>query len=213
MIVPTRYQLDLLGEAVKYLKEEDYAPYLKLKHLLAEKPSGFRLEFRRTFESYYVMGAAGLTEDFKNRFFELLFALAIRDDDPYTSLLKDLYEYPRRQGDKSLQCSFVSKLVAVHDESRPILDKHVSNFFGIKIPSTGGVDFKISVFVACIGLLRKIYQGWAEDSQFNEILSRLKLRHPRLVNCDTCRVADLLVWTVGREALWDSPAMSRGNKK
>ncbi len=212
MIEPTKYQLDLLREAVKYLKENEYIPYLKLKRLLAEKPPGFEVEFRQTFESYYVMGAAGLTQAFKKRFFDLLFTLTICDDDPYTRLLEDLYKYPSLKGANTLQCSFVSKMVAVHDESRPILDKHVSSFFGIAVPLNGNLEFRISVFVTCMGFLRQIYQAWAELPAVDEILSRFKQKHPGLKDCNTCRLIDLLVWTVGRKQLWDSPYMKRESK-
>ncbi len=202
MRAPNRYQLTLLVEAIKHLKEENISPYLKLKRILAEKPVGFETAFRQTFESYYGLNAGGVTRAFKDRYFNLLFGLEIQDDDdPYTPILIELYQIPRRKGDKALQCSFVSKLVAIHDESHPIFDRHVSDFFGITVPSNGSVDFRVAGFLANLKYLRKTYESWSEDSEFQKVLLVVKQRHPYLNDCTTSRIADFLVWTVGRKKL------------
>ena len=206
MSAPNRYQLDLLGKAVAHLRQEEFAPYLRLKHLLSERPSGFQVEFRRTFANYYGLQHGGLADAFKDRYFELLFELKLQDvADPYTPILKELYEIPRRLGDKALQCSFVSKLVAVHDESRPIYDRHVSNFFGIVVPPVGDVDFRIAGFLTNLHWLRETYQRWSQDSQFQGILQSVQQKHPALQDCAMTRLADFLVWTVGRKKLWKYP--------
>ena len=144
-----KHQLNLLDVAIAYLREENFSPYLMLKCLLAEKPRGFQADFRQIFENYYGLNAGGVTDAFKDRYFDLLFSLEFQDDvEPYTPILKELYEIPRRKGDKGLQCSFVSKMVAIHDEAYPIFDRHVRDFFGISVPSNGSVDFRIAGFVA-----------------------------------------------------------------
>jgi hypothetical protein len=207
MSEPNKYQLILLREATMHLEETNVSPYLTLRYLLTKKPAGFQAEFRRIFESYYGLNSGGLTEAFKNRYFDLLFGLEIQDhDDPHTRILAELYEIPRRKGDKALQCSFVSKLVAIHDESYPIFDRHVSDFFGISVPSNWSLDFRIAGFMENLKHLRNTYQCWSEDSEFQKILLTLKQRHPYLNGCTTPRIADFLVWTVGHNKLGSTPA-------
>ena len=207
MSAPNRYQLILLGEAAVHLKEENISPYLELKRLLTNKPSGYQREFRRIFESYYGLNAGGVTDAFKDRYFELLFGLKIQDhDDPHSPILMELYEIPRRKGDKALQCSFVSKLVAIHDESYPIFDRHVSDFFGITAPSNGSIDFRIAGFIANLKYLRKTYQSWSEDASCQKILLAVKQRRPYLKDCTAPRIADFLVWAVGSNKLGSTPA-------
>jgi hypothetical protein len=199
---PNRYQLALLSEAIAHLKDSDILPYLKLKRMLTDQPVGFQPEFRQTFERYYGLNAAGVSDAFKRRYFELLFDLKLKEDgDPYTSILKELYSVLRRKEDKALQCSFVSKLVAIHDETRPIFDRHVSHFFGITVPSNGWVDFRIAGFVANLMWLRETYQHWSGDERFIDILSAVKHKHPSLKDCAGARVTDFLIWTVGRKKL------------
>jgi len=203
---PNKYQMGLLGVAITHLREADFSRYLKLKLLLAEKPRGFKTDFRQAFGIYYGLNAGGVTEAFKDRYFDLLFSLKLQDDgDPYTPILRELYEIPRRKKDKALQCSFVSKLVAIHDEASPIFDRHVSDFFGITVPTRGSVDFRIAGFVANLQWLRQTYHRWSEDSQFQKILLTVKQKHPSLKGCANPRVADFLVWTVGRKKLWSNP--------
>lgn len=207
MNAPNGYQLILLGEATKRLEETNVSPYLMLKNLLIKKPAGFQADFRRIFESYYGLNAGGVTDAFKDRYFELLFGLEIQGhDDPHAPILMELYEIPRRKGDKALQCSFVSKLVAVHDESYPIFDRHVSDFFGISVPSNGSVDFRVAGFLANLRYLRETYECWSKDSEFQKVLSTVRQRHPCLKGCTAPRIADFLVWTVGHNKLGSTPA-------
>jgi len=145
MNAPSPHQLRLLSEALAYLRYADYAPYLTLKRLFLARQDGYQALFCREFARFYGLNAGGVTEAFKKRYFELLFGLRIQEGvDPYTPILTELYEIPRRQGDKALQCSFVSKLVAMHDETRPLYDRHVSAFFGITVPPNASVEVRIS---------------------------------------------------------------------
>ena|SRR5688572_5575283 len=208
MTGPNKYQLSLLRLAVSHLKESDYLPYFNLKRLLAARPAGFKAEFRRIFEHYYGLNTGGLTDTCKVRYFELLFALVLHEGvDPYTRILKELYGIPRRKLDNALQCSFISKLVAIHDEAYPIFDRHVSEFFGITVPTNGSIDFRIAGFVANLEWLRETYQHWSKDSQFQNIVLTVKQEHPSLKCCANPRIADFLVWTVGRNNLGHSLIM------
>jgi hypothetical protein len=77
----------------------------------------------------------------------------------------------------------------------------VSDFFGITVPSNGWVDFRIAGFVTNLMWLRETYQRWSGDKHFMEILSAVKQKHPSLQNCAGARVADFLIWVVGRKKL------------
>ena len=199
---PNDSQLSLLRSAIAHLDERDYSRYLELRQLLAVRPRGFEAKFRRIFQHYFALNSSGLTEAFKDIYFERLFAFEVGGcSDPYTPLLRELYSYPRRQGDRSLQASFVSKLVAIHDENRPIFDRHVGAFFGLSVPSCGGIDFRIAGFVENLRRLEQSYHSWSEDSRFRVVLADLCASHPRLAACSSVRLADILVWTVGRRDL------------
>jgi hypothetical protein len=145
------------------------------------------------------LNIGGLTTDWKNRFFELLFNCETHKVlDPYTPILTELYNFPRLKGDHILAFSFVSKLVAIHDESRPIFDAHVSNFFGLRAPSIGPTEHRISGFLANLNYIQKTYEAWSIDHRFTPLLKNLTARYSDLSTCHHSRLCDFLVWTIGR---------------
>ena len=54
--------------------QADYRTYLELKELLPDANPEARARFRALFAHYYNLNTGGLTPEFKDRFFEILFA-------------------------------------------------------------------------------------------------------------------------------------------
>lgn len=199
-------QIVILREAATHLSALDVAPYFRLKQLLHSQKEHDRLTFRTTFAKFYGLNAGGLSETLKNRYFERLFSLrlTLNHEPPYAELLQELYEFKRRKGDQVLGVSFVSKLVAMHDESRPLYDRHVRNFFGLSKPGLGSVEFQIAGFIYNLGIIRNHYQTWGTEPDFNHLLKPLLERIPPLKHCHLNRLCDFLVWTAGRKKLGNS---------
>src|SRR5579872_6017090 len=131
-------QLQLLAKASRAIHPAQFDEYFELRRLLGTRTPTARREFQTRFTTYYRLNNAGLTERFKRQYFKHLFSFEPQgQEDPHSPILIALYKIPRRQGDHSLQASFVSKLVAIHDESWPLYDAHVSKFFGMSPPALG----------------------------------------------------------------------------
>lgn len=191
----------LLAAADSKIATQQFAEYFALRQLLADPRPKAREQFATRFASYYRLRSAGLTAEFIQLYFKRLFECSpVGVADPYTELLRELYDFPRRQGDRALQSSFVSKLVAVHDESRPIYDSHVANFFGMNVPRVGSVSFRIAVFVRNLARIQVDYESWARDPRFRRIGRAFFAKHPG-VNCHPTRICDFLVWTIGANDL------------
>jgi len=202
MSSPSALQLDLLSQASRCVAEGDVAAYQEVKRLFAARGEAGRIAFRRAFERYYGLHAGGVTQSWRDRYFELLFGLHIQEGvDPYTPILRSLYAIPRHKGDQALQFSFVSKMVAIHDESYPLYDRYVRGFFGIEPPSIGGTDFRIAGFVAHMQWLRQTYRAWAHDTTFRQVIVSLRERYPCLQTASVSRLADMLVWAAGKFGL------------
>jgi hypothetical protein len=196
------FQWNLLEQAANAVEPGAFEGYFELKRLLASNRPSDKQRFEGRFSSYYRLHIGGLTEAFKKRYFEHLHSCRpIGKKDPYTALLMDLYQIQRRQGGHSIQASFVSKLVSIHDESRPIYDRHVSNFFGVGVPALGPPEFRMAGFVWNLALIQSQYEGWAVDKRFRGIRKTLIQRQPQLEGCHSSRLCDLLVWTVGSKGL------------
>ena len=196
---PNRHQLNILSQAVAHVAQGDVDKYMELKELFRTKDGAKQAKFRSAFERYYGLYSGGVTSAWRDRFFQLLYELELRDRvDPYTPILRALYEIPRHKGDRELHFSFTSKLVAIHDESYPLYDRHVSAFFGIVPPSLGGVDFRIAGFVSHMRWLRQTYSAWERDDAFLQVVGCLRDRYPCLQVIATPRLADMLVWAAGK---------------
>lgn len=86
----------------------------ELKALLKDSDPSARVRFRLLFIKFYALNTGGLTEEFKEALFEILFngevLVGCRSDFP--SLLGQLSEIKRKQGDLCHALLFESKLVA-----------------------------------------------------------------------------------------------------
>jgi len=200
-------QLDLVSQAAQRLAESDIEPYFALREMLARNEKRECRLFREQFAKYYGLNAAGVTDTFKTRYFELLFDLKLHPDipPPYEQLLLELHPIKRRKGDNVLAASFVSKLVAMHDESRPLFDRHVSHFFGLYVPSAGPLEFRIAGFVSNLDTIRGYYLAWSKEPEFRSVIAALKNKIPSLESCRDVRICDFLVWTVGRQRIGAPP--------
>lgn len=200
----TDNHLAALDKAESLLSHSNFCPYLELKELLPDTSVLARRRFRVLYTQYYGLNAGGLTDNFKTSYFHLLFeGVSPTNRSPnYATLLNDLYEIPRKKGDKALQLSFVSKLVAMHDEARPIYDRHVLSFFGKKAPAASKPrKDRIDWYVSFLDDVAEDYAQWANDSDVKDILNRLKTRDSRLCKCHVVRLLDFLVWKVGNQKL------------
>jgi hypothetical protein len=191
-----KVQVERLKKVCEKITEKDVDPYCRLRAWLFDHSK--RKDFEKLFKQYYGLDAGGMTAKWKEEYFRSLFSMDISViADPYTLVLKELYQYKRIKGDNVLAFSFVSKLVSIHDENRPIYDKHVSAFFGVTPPSTGSNDFRIEGFLRSLRIVREQYTEWSSNQDYVDILIRLREMFPQLVHCQNGRLFDFLVWGVG----------------
>jgi hypothetical protein len=141
-----------------------------------------------------------------------LFSLAIffsreMPNEPHRVALEKLLPIERIKGDKALQFSFVSKLVAIHDEQQPIFDRYIGFFFGIGPPSLMLLpEFRIMGFLQNLAEIRRRYEAWSKDKMFTEVLCDLRRKIPDLADCHEVRICDFLVWSVGKK--YSRPAIA-----
>lgn len=195
--------LAAFDEAETLMFHSDFCPYFELKEMLSSGTPLARRRFEILFTSYYRLNVGGLTDDFKRQYFRLLFEAAKQATRPdFSSIVLELAAFPNRKGHRSLQFSFVSKLVAMHDELSPIYDRHVRAFFAPAFPSNTDHDFaRTEIMRQFLAHVERQYCMWATDARVTIILDRLKERDARLRDCHPVRLLDFLVWKVGNQKL------------
>lgn len=199
-----RSQVRVLERSARALAAAEVAPYFALKAQLSRQPLPNRQKFEKDYCRFYGLNVAGLTDRFLRTYFDTLYAAtpASAGWPDYPGLLQALHAIPNRKGKESLQSSFVSKLVASKDETQPLYDRHVANFFGLFVPGTGSVVFRAQLLVSHLELIKQTYLAWADD-ELAPTLERLRKRIPELAGCDDVRVFDFLVWRAGNKKLTD----------
>ena len=193
-----------LETAETLIFHSDFCPYLELKDLLADANPLSRNRFRSLFTRYYGLNVGGLTDEFKDRFFEILFSdkVIVNGQCEFSTILTILSGMKRKKQDFAMPFSFVSKLVAMHSESSPIYDRHVIAFFREKVPAASVIKKqRIQWFIGFLDHVSGSYEAWAQDDRIRPVLKRLKARDSRLKKCDEVRLVDFLVWKVGNQKL------------
>ena len=74
--------------------------------------------FQFVFRSYYRLDNAGLTSNFKTKYFELM----EKNEVNLKEILSELYEFETLRNKKTIQFSFATKLLHTIDASNPIFD-------------------------------------------------------------------------------------------
>ncbi|MFO7698849.1 MAG: hypothetical protein R6X16_17080 [Anaerolineae bacterium] len=192
-------QLGIICRAMPLVEARSVDRYLELRRLVNDASEESRARFESGFASFYALNAAFPTEAFRRRYFDLLWALALPiEPGTYATLLTELYQIPGSPGNHALHASFVSKLVAMHDESKPILDHNTSRFFGVVVPAEGDLDYRIALFVDHLERISRTYLLWATNPQFCTATAALCDRIPGLATCHPVRVCEFVVWAAVR---------------
>ena len=193
--------IDALTAAETWIFESDLCPHIELQKMLAEASPHSRERFEYLFTKIFGLKQARLTDSFTKKYFEILFSkkiYGVNGQLDYRSILTTLYRFKGR----SLHFSFVSKLVSIHDGSRPIYDKHVLAFFKVKAPAAAKENkVRIDWYTNFLDLVQRSYIEWQKDERIAVLISKIRVRDSRLKEFDTVRLMDFLVWTVGNRKL------------
>jgi len=199
--------VDAFERAEALLFHFDFCPYFELKKLLTDASDVGHARFKTLFCKYYTLNTGGLTEAFRDRYFAIMFdgSSFLHGLPDYARVLNELSAIRRRKGDFAMPFSFVSKLVAMHDERQPIYDRHVCSFFEEQPPPASLEKRKrIDWFVAFLNTVRESYEAWAGDTRMATVLTRLRKRDKQMSNCSVVRQIDFLVWKIGNQILLPS---------
>ena len=190
------YEFELLRDAASKIADSAKT-YVNLREMLSDTSSAGKEKFKKEFARYYKLNSAGLTAEWKATYFDLLFAFGEKmPAEPHQVALRKLYPIKNFKERETLQCSFVSKLVNIHDESQPIFDQNVRRYFGIEAPSLSLAEFRITGFIRNLREIGRRYDAWSDDTRFDELIRDLQTNNRDLAKCGRIRICDFLVWQV-----------------
>jgi hypothetical protein len=110
----------------------DVYRFLRERFLACEPQDDIVFQF--VFRSFYRIDNAGLTDEFKTRYFEIFSAAKETNQVDLESIIHSLFEIPNRKGQPSLQFSFATKLAATVNVDTPIYDAEIAAVFDFRAP-------------------------------------------------------------------------------
>jgi hypothetical protein len=149
--------------------------------------------FQFVFRSFYRIDNAGLTTDWKVRYFEFL----RQRERNLKTILEVLYHIPTRKKVKSLQFSFATKLLHTLDTSQPIYDSKVAELLSLPMKKRQDFDDNISTCIALYKNLQEAQQELLADEGIRNQIAALKERYNTQISDE--KALDFLLWIAGKK--------------
>ena len=169
------------------------------QRLATADPAEDRL-FQFLFRSFYRIDNAGLTPEFKTRFFEILRDAKIAGAVTIADVVRSLHLLPNRKGQTSLQFSFATKLAASIDSTVPIYDKEVAGIFGFRAPyTTRSFEQRLAEYLEFHAELASLYEAIVAEDRLRgarSLFRQLYAASPSTV--PETKVLDFIFWAAGK---------------
>ena len=146
-------------------------------------------EFQRKFSVFYRVRRGS---NWKEQYFSLMESSKLGGID-FPAALRELNRYW-----KQIEASFASKLVATLDPSKPVIDKFVLRYFGIRL-TRSGTDARES---RTIGLYRELchkYCALMESPRGKQVREAFDRRYPNL-EISELKKLDFVLWQLRPES-------------
>ena len=152
--------------------------------------------FQGKYCRYWRLFGAGLSQNFRSEYFELMEELRGRPLPSIREVTRILYEVPSNSGGRrTLQFSFASKLLHTLDPHRPIYDSMVATFYGFSVPNmTKGFEGRLQVFLAFYDFLVAEYKNVLTTQVLEQPIAIF--RHQFSVSNEYTdeKIVDTLIW-------------------
>lgn len=168
----------------------------RFEHSDATRDSVFQFVFR----SFYRVDNAGLTDAFKERYFQILEQTRHVADPDIRQLTLALYEIPNRRGLNSLQFSFVTKLANTINSEIPVYDSEVAAMYGFSPPQPSKtVDLRLDELCEFHQYLREDYNRITRVGALAPAIGELESAYgDALEGIGPTKTIDFLLWAAGK---------------
>jgi hypothetical protein len=154
--------------------------------------------FQFIFRSFYRLDNAGLTPEFKTRYFELLQEYRDKPID-LNAICIDLSDYKTRKGLNSIQFSFATKLANTIDDSYPIYDSEVIRLFNFKQPYRFEKDEKIKIYLEQYDYILSTSKKLITNAQVQLIFKEMNINFGEsCIKMSETKKLDTLMWGIGK---------------
>ena len=188
------------------IERESLDVYVFLKNQFGMGNVSKNLLFQFVYRSFYRLDNAGLSPDFKSRYFELMENCVNSGDVNIAELVRELYFIPISRSRTSLQFSFVTKLAnSVHDDY-PIYDRKVAKVFGFIEPQKKGDETspndRLKCYLKFYEFLGNYYRELLNTPCGKSIVKKVVATY-KVSSCQSIsnqKLLDFFFWSAGKIA-------------
>lgn len=184
---------------IQNLQEESLSVYVFLQEQWNSTSAIENTLFQFVFRSFYRIDNAGLTDEFKIKYFELL--EGSRNSNPnLRDICKCLYTIPNRKGLNSLQFSFATKLANTVDSSLPIFDSEVAKVYNFKVPaSVIPIDNRLNTLLSFYQNISDDYERIIKSGSLDYTISMFDEKFSKYsTTIGQNKKLDFIVWSAGK---------------
>ena len=184
---------------IENLNQEDIDVYIFLTDEFQKGNILDNYVFQFTFRSFYRIDNAGLTSEFKAKYFEHLEKYRKNKTIPIESIVRDLYNIPNRKGQKSLQFSFVTKLANTINSRFPIYDSKIAKVYNFRVPySYKPFDQRLNEYLGSYKLLSESYQAIIKEQLLKPVFKKFRSKFKGNSKIPDIKALDFIMWSAGK---------------
>jgi hypothetical protein len=178
-------------QIVESIEESHITDY---EYLIRNSDNSDNEDFQKKYKNYWRLNAARLSQKYCKEYFNN-FKNFKKNGWSIKELAKELYDIPtHKNGRKSLQFSFCTKLVHMVDNNLPIYDSMIRDFYFYKEPISGSpFDERIENYVRFYQFLIEEYQRIISNGLIKESLLLFHKRFQPNYFSDV-KIIDSLLW-------------------
>jgi hypothetical protein len=154
--------------------------------------------FQFIYRSFYRIDNAGLTNQFKKEYFNILQEQRQRDDFDFAYILQRLFEIVNHKGQRTFQFSFITKMQNTMNPDKPIFDNEVAKVFRLNKPKIGSTfNEKLDFYLEQQSLIETTYNSFIDDNTLSNVTKLFDDKFPNHNLSDVKRL-DFIFWTTGK---------------
>lgn len=184
---------------VRNIDQESIDVYLFLREQFNNSNVSQNPLFQFVYRSFYRLDNAGLTPEFKTEYFSILEKNRGGNWINIETIVAALHKYPNRKRQKSLQFSFVTKMVNMIDDAKPIYDSEVARMFQFNTPPyTKTFQERLADYLKFYKKLEEVYKEIISCNKLFTVFGDLESALENVHFLSDTKKLDFLVWSAGK---------------
>jgi hypothetical protein len=177
-------------------KRRNIEPYLVLQEIFRGGSISDNENFKFIYRKYWQLNAARLSDHYCKHYFQVLEKYRNKDQKDIESLVKELYDVPSNsKGKKAIQFSFASKLLHTIDNTGPVYDSLIADFYFLpKIKPSWNYKKKITAYLKAYDFLKQEHKRVLNDNLLSVGIRSFREHFALPQTYTDQKIIDTLLW-------------------